>query len=124
MTPRSPGSSPQQIKLGLIADGIGVQGRSEGNGGPCGLVNGPSQSLELSLAGQLADYEMDYAELDVEGKFGVTVKAQLYLDDVLVRTELLVTGGPDSGRTPATTTTTAGDCRRRARGWWCSTRSC
>jgi hypothetical protein len=95
MTPTPNGGSAQG-KLGLVGDSIGVQVKGEGNGTPCGQANG-SQAIDLQLAGSLATKAMDFAELDVEGKFGVTVKAQLYLDGQLVGTQLLVTGGPDSG---------------------------
>jgi hypothetical protein len=95
MTP-TPNGGSSQGKLGLAKDSIGVQVKGEGNGTPCSQVNG-TQALDLQLAGSLANKAMDFAELDVEGKFGVTVKAQLYNDGQLVRTQLLPTGGPDSG---------------------------
>ena len=92
-----PSGGPAQGKLGLVGHSLGVQIRGEGNGTPCGQANGPSQALDLKLAGSLAGSVMDYAELDVEGKFGVTVKAELKKGGVTVRTETLPTGGPDSG---------------------------
>ena len=93
----TPNGGSSKGGVGLVVHSIGVTVKGEGNGTPCGQVNGVSQALDLKLAGQLAGLKMDYAELDVEGKFGVTVKAQLYLNGTLVRTELLPTGGPDSG---------------------------
>ena len=87
----------QNPRLGLVGDAIGVQVRGEGNGTPCGQVNGTAQSLDLRPGGALADMEMDAVELDIEGKFSVTVRADLYLDSTLVWSELLVTGGSDSG---------------------------
>jgi hypothetical protein len=96
ITPTPSGGSAQG-KVGLVGHSLGVQVKGEGNGTPCGQVNGTSQALTLSLGGTLASDEMDYAELDVEGKYGVTVNAELYNDGTLVRTELLPTGGPDSG---------------------------
>jgi hypothetical protein len=96
LTPAPNGGSAQG-RLGLVADGIGVQVKGEGNGTPCGQANGTTQSLDLKLAGALANSAIDFAELDVEGKFGVTIKAELFLDGQPAGTELLVTSGPDSG---------------------------
>ncbi|MEP6661155.1 MAG: hypothetical protein ABJD24_14655 [Acidimicrobiales bacterium] len=96
LTP-TPLGGASQGKLGLVGHSLGVQVKGEGNGTPCGQVNGVGQALDLKLAGTLADHAIDYAELDVEGKFGVTVKAQLLFDGAIVRTETLPTGGPDSG---------------------------
>lgn len=96
LTP-TPSGAPSQGRMGLVGGSIGVQVKGEGNGSPCGQVNGTSQAVDLRLAGSLANLEMDSAELDIEAKFGATVKAQLYLDGTVVGTETLPTGGPDSG---------------------------
>ena len=96
ITPIPSGGSAQG-KLGLVGHSLGVQIKGEGNGTPCGQANGPSQALDLKLAGSLAGSVMDYAELDIEAKFGATVKAELKKGGVTVGTETLPTGGPDSG---------------------------
>jgi hypothetical protein len=88
--------------LGLTADGLGVRQLQEGNGTPCGQVNGTAQSITIALAGTLAGRVADRAELDIEGKFNVKVRAQMYLEGSLVATQVLGTGlnsdsGPDSG---------------------------
>lgn len=98
----TPAGGAQQGKLGFFDDGLGVQVKGEGNGSPCSQVSGTgptAQKLTLGLSGPLADKEMDFAEIDIEGKFGVTVKAQLYLgaSTTPVKTETYSTGGPDSG---------------------------
>jgi hypothetical protein len=94
----SPSGGPSRGTVGLVSHSLGVQVRGEGNGTPCGQVNG-TQSLELKLAGSLASYEMDYAELDIEGKFGVKVRADLYLGTTPTAGSplFLATGGSDSG---------------------------
>jgi hypothetical protein len=85
-------------KLGFVDHEFGVQVKGEGNGTPCGRVDGLNQALTLQLAGALATDEFDYAELDVEVKFGGTVRAELYFGSQLMRVELLPTGGAsDSG---------------------------
>ncbi len=96
---------PSTGTVGMFADGIGVQTKGEkgGNGQPCGQANGPSEGLILELAGQLAGYEVDFSELDIEGKFNVTVDFGLYRDGSFVANGAqLTTGtnsdsGPDSG---------------------------
>ncbi len=95
-------TAPSGSKLGLVADGLGVKINSEGNGQSCGRADGTAQVLTLALAGPVADREIDFAELDIEGKFNAQVRAELYLDGVLMHTEDLPTGsrsdsGPDSG---------------------------
>jgi hypothetical protein len=93
--------APSNARLGLVADGLGVKVNSEGNGQRCGLVDGTVQTLTFALAGPVADREIDFAELDIEGKFDAQVRAELWLDQRLVRVEELPTGarsdsGPDS----------------------------
>jgi len=98
-TPAAP-----QGKLGLFANGLGVKVNKEGNGQPCGRVDTTSQELTLSLSGNLAGKQVEVAELDIEGKFNVTVVADLYLGGtggLLVASPELLTGsnsdsGPDS----------------------------
>ena len=74
----------------------------EGTGTPCGRVDGPSQALTLRLGGVLAGKLISFAELDIEGKFNVTVLAQAYQGTNLVGSDQKKTGtnsdsGPDSG---------------------------
>jgi hypothetical protein len=93
---------PPNGRLGLVADGLGVRVGGEGQGQPCGQVNGTGQSLSLAPTGPLAGMFMDRAELDIEGKFDATVRAELYRGSELARVETLDTGalsdsGPDSG---------------------------
>ena len=94
----TPTPAPATGKLGLVDNGLGVQIKGEGNGTPCGRVDGLSQALTLAPAGALATKEFDFAELDVEVKFGGTVRADLYLGAQLVKSEVLpTTGSSDSG---------------------------
>src|SRR4029453_7132680 len=95
-------AGPASGRLGLVAEGLGVRVGGEGQGQPCGQVNGTGQSLSLTLSGPLAGTFMDRAELDIEGKFDATVRGELYLGSALVGVETLDTGalsdsGPDSG---------------------------
>jgi hypothetical protein len=84
--------------VGLIQDAIGLQARGEGNGTACGQVNGAGEQLSVKLGSGLGEYVMDFAELDIEGKFEVTVIAKLYRDGVQVGpTETLSFVGSDSG---------------------------
>jgi hypothetical protein len=95
ITPTPP---PSAGKLGFVDHEFGVQVKGEGNGTPCGRVDGLNQALTLQLAGPLASDEFDLAELDVEVKFGGTVRAELYFGSQLMRVELLPTSGvSDSG---------------------------
>src|SRR5439155_926882 len=94
----TPLGGKSQGKVGLVGHSIGVQVKGEGNGTPCGQANGTSQALTLSLTGALANKSMDEAQLDIEGKFGVTVQAQLSLNGAVVKTETqLISGSSDSG---------------------------
>jgi hypothetical protein len=93
---------PTNGRIGLVADGLGVRVGGEGQGQPCGQVNGTDQSLSLTLTGPLSGMVMDQAELDIEGKFDATVRADLYRGSMLVGSHTLDTGvlsdsGPDSG---------------------------
>jgi hypothetical protein len=98
----TPASGLSAGALGLVSNGLGVRQNQEGNGTPCGQVNGTAQSLTIALAGTLATRVADRAELDIEGKFNVKVRADLYLDGTHVGTRTVGTGlnsdsGPDSG---------------------------
>jgi hypothetical protein len=88
---------PRSGKLGLVDTGLGVGVGGEGNGTPCGRVDGLTQALVLEPALDDPDLLMDGAELDIEGKFGVTVRAEMYREGDLQATATLPTGGSDSG---------------------------
>ncbi len=76
-------ATPAAGAVGLVDDGLGVKTKSEGTGTPCGRVDGTGQALTLALvrsAGSaLQDKLIDFAELDIEGKFDVTVRARALL---------------------------------------------
>jgi hypothetical protein len=95
-------AGPANGSVGLVDDDLGVRVGGEGQGQPCGQVNGTGQSLSLTLVGPLAGMFVDRAELDIEGKFNAAVRGELYQGSELVGVETLATGtlsdsGPDSG---------------------------
>jgi hypothetical protein len=85
---------------GFFDESIGVGSRSEGNGQPCGKID-PGQTLTVNLASGLAGKVIDYAELDLELKFGgaVTVTGKLVQQDgtKTMATETYGSTGSDSG---------------------------
>ena len=92
---------PANAKVGLASDGIGVKAKGEGTGQPCGRADGPDQGLVVKLAASLSGKKIDYSELDLEGKFDVIIRADLYLNGTQVGTSALGFGshsdsGPDS----------------------------
>jgi len=99
--------TPPTAAVGLVEDGLGVKAGNDGTGTPCGLVDGTGQALTLSLvkdpaSAALRNKVIDFAELDIEGKFDVTVRARALLAGDEVWTDILPTGtgsdsGPDSG---------------------------
>jgi hypothetical protein len=99
--------TPPTAAVGLVEDGLGVKAGNDGTGTPCGLVDGTGQALTLSLvnapaSAALRNKLIDFAELDIEGKFDVTVRARALLGAQPVWTDTLRTGngsdsGPDSG---------------------------
>src|SRR5262245_33527310 len=98
----TPQPAPPDGAVGLFDHGIGVNTAGEGTGTPCGRVDGPSQALTLTLNGPLAGRLISFFELDIEGKFNVTVLGQAFQGTTLVGTDQLKTGtnsdsGPDSG---------------------------
>jgi len=58
--------TPSSGGVGLFGDGIGVKVNGEGTGQPCGRVDGATQSLTLTLGGQLAGKSFSVAALDIE----------------------------------------------------------
>jgi hypothetical protein len=84
--------------VGFVSDGIGVRGSGEGSGQPCGRVD-PGQKLTMQLGSSLGNKAMDFAEIDIEGKFGVTFQVDAFFGSgtTPAKTETYVTGGPDSG---------------------------
>jgi hypothetical protein len=88
--------APSQGRVGLVDTGLGVVVKGEGQGTPCGRVDGTGQALTLTPdVGASAVF--DFAELDVEAKGGATLRAELRLGGALQATETIATGGPDSG---------------------------
>jgi hypothetical protein len=86
---------------GFVSDGFGAGGRGEGNGEPCGRID-PGQSLSIQLDTALDGTLIDFAELDLEAKFGVTIRVERRLDGQLVGFDEhdpseLNDDGPDSG---------------------------
>lgn len=80
------GSKP----VGLVDHSLGV--KSGGSTGvPCGRVDS-TETLTLALAGPLAGYEVDHAEIDVEAKGSAIVVAHLTLDGIPTGTRTLRTG--------------------------------
>lgn len=73
--PSGNGPSPY---TGFVSDGIGVGSNGEGNGQPCGRID-PGQTLTLNLGTGLSGKVIDYAEIDLELKFGATVSVTGYL---------------------------------------------
>jgi hypothetical protein len=70
-------SAPTSSFPGFVSDAIGVRTNSEGNGQPCGRIDAPGQvlTMDLTLAGKV----IDYAELDIELKFGGSVTVTGYM---------------------------------------------
>jgi hypothetical protein len=90
---------------GFFDDSIGVGSRNEGNGQPCGKID-PGQTLTMNLGSGLAGKMIDYAEIDLELKFGGAVTVTGYLVQGTTETQVGLpetytsTGsdsGPDSG---------------------------
>jgi hypothetical protein len=87
---------------GFFDNSIGVGSRSEGNGQPCGRID-PAQTLTVNLGTALVGKVIDYAEIDLEGKFGAEVMVRGYFvkasdptHPVLMKEEHYPTSGPDS----------------------------
>ena len=99
-------AGPGNAVPGFVGNAIGVRGQgSDSNGQPCGRID-PGQSLTLDLvqgAGAvLADKFIDFAELDIEGKFSVTFKIEGFVVDgsggeTSMGFETYDTAGSDSG---------------------------
>jgi hypothetical protein len=89
---------------GFVSDAIGVGGGGDGNGQPCGRID-PGQSLTVNLTSGLAGKVIDFAEIDLELKFGgaVTVTGYLVQGATVTPggsetyTSLGSDSGPDSG---------------------------
>lgn len=90
------GSNPN---TGFVSDGIGVVSSGEGNGQPCGRFDKPpGQTLTMTLGSALGGKVIDYAEIDVELKFGATVRVTGLLNGTPVGTsETYSSVGSDSG---------------------------
>jgi hypothetical protein len=89
---------------GFFDNSIGVGSRNEGNGQPCGKID-PGQTLTMNLGSGLAGKMIDYAEIDLELKFGGAVTVAGYVVQGTTATPVVdetytSTGsdsGPDSG---------------------------
>jgi hypothetical protein len=93
--------SGSALSPGLDADSLGVRSGSGGNasGTPCGLVD-VNERLTLALAGTLADFEVDRAELDVEVRGNAVVRVDLTLDGGTVESFRMRTGTSVPAGTP------------------------
>jgi hypothetical protein len=94
------GNSPSPF-AGFVSDGIGVGSNGgEGNGQPCGRID-PGQTLTLNLGTGLDGKLIDFAEIDLELKFGGTVQVKGNLvtngTPTTVATETYSSTGSDSG---------------------------
>jgi hypothetical protein len=96
--------------VGDFADSLGVKSTSEGNGQSCGRMDTLTQILGLGLgsASTMSDKLIDFAEIDIEGKFNANLQIKGYAvdggacppsnDTNLVKTENYnLTAGSDSG---------------------------
>ena len=90
------GNSPSPY-AGFVSDAIGVGSNGEGNGQPCGRID-LNQQLAMRLGTGLSGKAIDYAEIDLEGKFGANVVVDGYLVNA-------TTPCPPSSGTPATSET-------------------
>jgi len=97
-------AQPNNAFPGFFDDAIGVGGPG-GNGQPCGKID-PGQTLTMNLGSGLAGKMIDYAEIDLELKFGGAVTVTGYLVRGTTATQVgnpetyTSTGsdsGPDSG---------------------------
>jgi hypothetical protein len=70
---------PINSDVGFVGDAIGVRTPGEGNGQPCGRVDSPSQVLTMKLGTALSDKVIDFAEIDIEGKFNANLNVYGYL---------------------------------------------
>lgn len=95
--------------VGFVGDAIGVRGPGEGGGQPCGRVDAPSQLLAMRLGSGLSGKAIDFAEIDIEGKFNAVLQVKGYFlgagetcssppDEKLMKSEQYdLTAGSDSG---------------------------
>jgi hypothetical protein len=104
-------ASGGQGQVGFFGDSLGV--REGPSGQPCGQIDSPNQLLALKLGTGLAGKAIDFAEIDIEGKFNAKLEVNGYSIDAadscsspaptqLVASEMydLTIGsdsGPDSG---------------------------
>jgi len=111
-------AAPNSAFPGFVSDAIGVRGTGDGNGQPCGRIDAPGQKLTLDLGGVLDGKVIDYAEIDLELKFGATATITGFLGGTPVLAQNYSSTGSDSGpdsadgdnyrvRFPQTGTTTA-----------------
>lgn len=93
--PQNPAVGAESGGNATIGLGVKVKG---GNGANCGQVN-PGETLSVKLGSALSSLGLvaDKAELDIDGKYSVTVRAQLKLNGVVQKTQDFPTTGSDSG---------------------------
>ncbi len=112
------GNSPSPY-AGFVSDAIGVGANgSEGNGQPCGRID-PGQTLTLNLGSGVSGKLIDFAEIDLELKFGATVRVTGNFinggTSTTMATADYTSTGSDSVPTRATAITTGSASRRPAR---------
>ncbi|HEX6581474.1 MAG TPA: hypothetical protein VF195_11460 [Actinomycetota bacterium] len=99
-------TQPSNADTGFVGDAIGVRVAGEGNGQPCGRIDAPAQALGLKLGTGLAGKAIDYAEIDIEGKFSANFRIDGYFvtgacppptGTPTVTTDTYNTAGSDSG---------------------------
>jgi hypothetical protein len=93
----SAGQSSGSPFPGFVSDAIGIGAKNEGTGQPCGRID-PTQKLNLGIGSGLSGKLIEYAEIDLEGKFGASVLVEGYLGSSAtpVASEDYATSGPDS----------------------------
>lgn len=84
---------------GFVSDAIGVGQNGEGNGSPCSRFDKPpGQTLTMGLGSGLGGKLINFAEIDLELKFGATVRVTGFLNGTPVgATETYSSAGSDSG---------------------------
>ena len=69
---------PSNADAGFVSDAIGVGRRARATVSRAAGSTPQTQTLGLKLGAGLAGKVIDYAEIDLEGKFGATVRVDGY----------------------------------------------